>query len=162
MTGLFGSYEATHDPKHFARWKNFVTKTAIVGRAKRRGLGRWDQEWMYGMAAEALMKYYRVTGDLDGAGAVVTCCDSLIKNYWREGQGTKTLHGFTVNCFGYAYELTGDAEHLNKGLVQFKAAAKGYAGRTKSFAQQFRLSPHLLYYLAKDYVPPEPIVKATE
>jgi len=156
MTGLYGSYEQTHDPKHLKRWKDFVYKQGI-GLAKSRGVKKWDQEWMYGMAAEGLMTYYRTTGDLMGAEAVRTCCDSLVSVFWDAGRkATKTLPGFSLICFGYAYELTGDEEYLKKGLGQL--AAMGGASRTKSFAQQFRISPQFLTYLAKDYTPPKPVL----
>jgi len=154
MTGTFGSYEATHDPTHLERWTNYVKKAGI-NLAKSRGIRRWDQDWMYGLAAEGLMTYYRTTGDLAGAEAVRTCCDSLINTFWNEQKkSTKTLPGFSLICFGYAYELTGDEAYLTKGLGQL--AAVGGGSRTKSFAQQFRLSPQFLYYLAKDYEPPKP------
>ena len=158
MTGLFGSYEQTHDPKHLKRWKDFVYKQGI-GLAKSRGVTKWDQEWMYGMAAEGLMTYYRTTGDLMGAEAARTACDSLVANYWDpKRSATKTLQGFSLICFGYAYELTGDEAYLKKGLTQL--AAMGGASRTKSFAQQFRISPQFLTYLAKDYTPPKPVLTA--
>ncbi len=159
MTGLFGAYETTHDPAHFERWKDFVLKRG-VGRALSRGLGKWDQGWMYGLAAEGLMTYYRTTGDLEAAQAVVTCCDSLIKNFWQgPAEGTSSgTRGFTVICFGYAYELTGDESYLIKGLQQLKLTAEAGAGSTKTFAQQFRLSPQFLYYLTGAYQPPKPVI----
>jgi hypothetical protein len=156
MTGLYGSYEQTHDKKHFERWKNFVYRQGI-GLAKSRGTKRWDQEWMYGLVAEGMMAYYRATGDLQAAEAVRTCCDSLIQNYWdAKRNATKTLPGFSLICLGYAYELTGDKEYLKKGLGQL-AAVRG-SGRTKGFAQEFRISPQFLAYLAKDYAPPKPVL----
>ena len=156
MTGLYGSYEQTHDPAHLERWKDFVYKQGI-GLAKSRGTKSWDQEWMYGMVAEGLMTYFRTTGDLMGAEAVRTCCDSLVSVFWDAGRkSTKTLPGFSLVCFGHAYELTGDEEYLKKGLGQL--AAVGGGSRTKSFAQQFRISPQFLTYLAKDYTPPKPVL----
>ena len=158
MTGLYGSYEQTHDPAHLKRWKDFVYKQGI-GLAKSRGTKRWDQEWMYGLVAEGLMTYYRTTGDLMGAEAARTACDSLIATYWDANRSsTKTIQGFTVACFGYAYELTGDEAYLKKGLGQFSAVGGG--SRSKSFAQQFRISPQFLTYLAKDYTPPKPVLTA--
>jgi exo-rhamnogalacturonan lyase-like protein len=158
MTGLYGSYEQTHDPEHFKRWKAFVYKQGI-GLAKSRGTKRWDQEWMYGMAAEGLMTYYRTTGDLMGAEAARTACDSLVSNYWdARRKATRTIQGFTVACFGYAYELTGDEEYLTKGVGQLAAAASRGGSRSKAFAQQFRISPQFLTYLAKDYKLPKPVL----
>lgn len=159
MTGLYGSYEATHKPEHLERWKAFVQQQGIA-LAKSRGTQPWDQAWMYGLAGEGLMTYYRTTGDLEAAEAVRVCADSLIKNFWQENaQATSGgTPGFTVNVFGYAYELTGNEDYLKKGLGQL-AASTG-ADRSKSFAQQFRLSPQFLYYLAKDYQPPKPVLGA--
>jgi hypothetical protein len=156
MTGLYGSYEQTHDKKHFDRWKKLVYGHGI-NLAKGRGTKGWDQEWMYGLVAEGMMTYYRATGDLQAAEAVRTCCDSLIRTYWDDKRkSTKTLTGFSLVCFGYAYELTGDAEYLKKGLGQLNAVGSG--SRTKGFAQQFRISPQFLACLAKDYTPPKPVL----
>ena len=43
--------------------------------------------------------------------------------------------------------------------IMLKSAATDYAGGTKTFAKEFRISPYFLHYLTKDYKPPQAVVK---
>jgi hypothetical protein len=119
---------------------------------------------MYGLAAEGLYNFHRATGDADAAKAAVLAADSLTFCDVNKGMGGSkrgeydNLAGFTVPCWGYAYELTGDAKYLQFGLKRLEITAKSGPGRSKSFAQHARISPQFLYYLANDYQPPKPVV----
>jgi hypothetical protein len=105
------------------------------------------------------MDIYRQTGDAKWAQAVVNCCDSLINVYWiPEKQSVRDLNGYVTQCFGNAYEVTGNEMYLKKGLGELKATSQEYAGGTKTFAQQFRISPYFLDCLTKDFKP-KPVVE---
>ncbi len=120
----------------------------------------WDQYWQYGLPSEAAMRIYRLSGNIKMAQTLVNCCDSLINAYWiSEKQATRDLNGFTVICYGHAYELTGNELYLKKGLHALKATVEEYAGSTKTFAQSFRISPYFLYYLTQGYKPPKPVIE---
>jgi hypothetical protein len=163
MTGLFSAWKSSRDQKYKAVWEQQAKATAAfgIGRGGEKG---WDQFWMYGLAAEGLFNYSRATGDLDAAKAAVFAADSLTfcdvnKTMGKGPRGEyDNLAGFTVSCWGYAYELTGDAKYLKYGLKRLERTAECGPGRSKSFAQHSRISPQFLYYLATDYAPPKPAV----
>lgn len=154
--GLIAAYEQTGDKTYLDEACRWLDKT-LVPRTPQQ---KWDQNWMYGMAAEALFDLYRLTGEDKWARTAVNCCDSLIANYWAsDTEGAKPLCGFITNCFGYAYQFTGNPKYLQKGLIMLKLTSEEYAGGTKTFAQQFRISPYFLVYLTKDYKLPTAVVK---
>lgn len=153
---LTEAYEQTGDKKYLDENINWMNKT-LVPRTPTQG---WDQNWMYGMASEALTDLYRETGDVKWAQTAVNCCDSLINKYWKDDQtGVSPLVGFTLVCFGNAYEATGNETYLKKGLLMLKRAGEEYAGGTKTFAQAFRISPYFLDCLTQDYQPPKPVIE---
>lgn len=153
--GLISAYEQTGDEKFLNEAKNWLDKQLVP----RGPIRSWDQNWMYGLAAEVLYDLYRLTGEAKWAQTAVHCCDSLIKNHWKGDRGAAPLAGFTVNAFGYAYELTGDEDYLKRGLAMLAITSSEYAGSTKTFAQQFRISPYFLVYLTTDYKLPPPVVR---
>lgn len=163
ITGLYMSWRSSRDEKYRKVWAQQAANTAAGGIATG-GRKAWDQFWMYGLANEGLINYFLATGDLNAAKGIQMSSDSLIyldtsKNM---GKGPRSeyngLAGFTVSCFGYAYELTGDAKYLSYGVKRLEETAKCSPGRSKSFAQHSRISPQFLYYLATDYVAPKPVL----
>ncbi|HOX05762.1 MAG TPA: hypothetical protein PK280_05125 [Planctomycetota bacterium] len=163
MTGLYSAWKSSRDEKYRKVWADQVKATTAMGLGKGGDKG-WDQFWMYGLAAEGLFNYSRATGELDAAKAAVTAADSLMfcdvnKTMGKGPRGEyDNLAGFTVNCPGYAYELTGDAKYLKYGLKRLDRTGDSSPGRSKSFAQHARISPQFLFYLASDYQPPKPVV----
>jgi rhamnogalacturonyl hydrolase YesR len=150
------AYEQTGEKKYLDEAVSWMNKS-VGGRGP---TAKWDQDWMYGLPSEALVQIYRHTGDVKMAQTTVNCCDSLINSYWvPERERLQCLFGFTVICFGHAYEMTGNEAYLKKGLSSLKATVEEYAGGTKSFAQGFRISPYFLYYLTKDYQAPKPVIE---
>jgi hypothetical protein len=153
---LILAYDNTGDQKYLDESKAWMIK-AVGSRGPN---GKWDQYWMYGLPSEPLMELYRKTGDVKFAQITVDCCDSLINSYWIEEKGSvRDLNGFTIICYGHAYELTGNDKYLQKGLSVLKVVGKEYAGATKSVAQSYRISPYFLYYLTKDYQPPKAVIE---
>ncbi len=163
MTGLYAAWKSAREQKYRDAWEKQVKATAAMGIARGGDKG-WDQFWMYGLAAEGLYKYARLTGDADAAKAAVLAADSLTHCDVSKAMGGSkrseydNLAGFTVPCWGYAYELTGDAKYLAFGLKRLEITARSGPGRSKTFAQHSRISPQFLYYLAADYQPPKPVV----
>lgn len=153
--GLINAYEQTGDKKYLAEASDWLNKQLVP----RSPLQAWDQNWMYGLAGEGLFDLFRLTGEDKWAKTAVNCCDSLVNKFWKPGKATAPLAGFTLNCFGYAYELTGNEDYLKRGLETLAVANGEYAGSTKTFAQQFRIAPYFFVYLTKDYKLPQPVVK---
>lgn len=150
------AYEQTGEEKYLNEAKAWLTKT-LGGRSP---TANWDQYWMYGLPSEPLMQLYRLTGDVKFAQTTMNCCDSLINTCWVPEKGAvRDLNGFTLICYGHAYELNGGENYLKKGLSVLAVTSKEYAGATKSVAQSFRISPYFLYYLTKDYQPPKPVIE---
>lgn len=155
---LVEAFEQTGDKKYWDESVAWLMKSVGTRGPKR----SWDQYWMYGLPSEPMMDIYRRTGDIQMAQAIVDCCDSLINVHWiPEKQSTRDLNGFTTICFGNAYELTGMDAYFKKGISMLKATSEEYAGGTKSFAQQFRISPYFLHYLTKDYKTPKAVIEKT-
>jgi hypothetical protein len=163
MTGLYSSWKSSRDEKYRKAWEGQAKGTAAFG-LERGGQKGWDQFWMHGLAAEGLYNFFRATGDKDAAKAAVLCTDSLqyCDTNKSMGKGPRgeydNLAGFTVNCWGYAYELTGDAGYLKFGLKRLDRTGDCSPGRSKSLAQHARISPQFLFCLAGDYQPPKPVV----
>lgn len=163
ITGLFMAYRSTRNAKYKNAWQQQAAGTAKGGIATG-GTHGWDQYWMYGLANEGLYNYFRATGDLEAARGVHLSTEGLVYLDVNKQMGKRkrseydNLSGFTVACFGYAYELTGDAKYLQHGLSRLAIAASHSQGRSKSFAQHSRISPQFLYYLCNDYKAPKPVL----
>jgi hypothetical protein len=163
MTGLWMAVRQTRDGKYRNAWEAQAAGTAAAGIGTQ-GTRLWDQAWMYGLACEALYNRWMDAGDTNALLAVRVATDSLIYGDKQKTMGASKrgeyngLAGFTVNCPGYAYELTGDAAYLKYGVERLIMTAENGPGRSKSFAQHARMSPQFLRYLAVDYVPPKPVL----
>ncbi|MCG3178489.1 MAG: hypothetical protein BIFFINMI_00817 [Phycisphaerae bacterium] len=163
ITGLFLAWRASRDAKYKAVWEKQAKATTALG-VGRGGQKAWDQFWMYGLAAEGLYNCFKTVGDLEAAKATVLAADSLMycdvnKTMGKSQRGEYNgLAGFTLAVPGYAYELTGEGKYLKYGLERLAVAATHKVNRSKTFAQQFRISPQFLYYISGDYQPPKPVI----
>jgi hypothetical protein len=152
--GVLSAYQNTHDEKYLDRARFFVEEWGWPWQDRFKG-GFDDQHWMYGLLFEAYAKYISVTGDEKTARYLTKALDALIQEYWEEEKGVGFLPGINLYGFGLGYEITGEKDYLDKGLLLLELLSRPEAegDRVKTFAQNFRSSPYFLKFLTKDYKP---------
>jgi PcRGLX-like N-terminal RIFT barrel domain len=133
---LTAAYDETHDPKYLEGARR-VAHDAMGRIDARRGCYaevhgnlsyRGNVPWMVAQLAEPMYDYYRQSGDIDAAIAVLGMAESIItENCTRGAPGdvfgyshnphfkkTSNYHILIAPAIMYAYELTGDPEFLTQ------------------------------------------------
>jgi hypothetical protein len=152
--GVLSAYQDTHDEKYLDRARFFVDEWAKPWQDEHNGSFD-DQLWMYGLQFEAYDKYFRLTGDKESARYNLRALDAMIAE--QEGDGkwkaASGLSGICLAGYGYAYDYTGEAQYLRRGLDLLERTTEASGDRVKTFAQQFRASPYFLRTLVIGYQP---------
>ena len=166
-----GAYDETHNPRYLDSARRVVhdalgridgqrgTYPEFHGNISYKG----NVPWMCAQLSESLYKYYRQSGDVDAAIAIVGLADSILAenrtrdvpgDVWgyssdphlgKSGLSTYILIAPTVF---YAYELTGDAYYLAHARAMYKLMIQNK--ELNSFRECYWLAPTLLYYLQQD------------
>ena len=166
---VMSAYDETHDPKYLDMAKRIAydslscidrrrgTYSEVHGNISYRG----NVPWMVAQLSQPLYEYYRFSGDIDIAKAVVGLAESMItENCERSKLGD--IYGYSHNphfgkTSGYhiliapailcAYELTGEESFLKHGVAMYKQTI---AERTvNSINNCYWNTPSLLYYLKR-------------
>ena len=166
---LTAAYDETGEPRYLEAARRLAHDA--MGRIdRRRGCYaevhgnlnyRGNVPWMVAQLAEPMYYYYRQSGDVDAAVAVVGMAESILaENRTREVPGD--VHGYSHNphyaknsnyhaliapAILYAYELTGDEYYLTQARAMY---AQMLENRTIESVQNCAWNtPTLLYYLQR-------------
>jgi hypothetical protein len=165
---LVRAYDETWNPKYLAAARR-LAHDAMSRIDRRRGCYsevhgnynyRGNVPWMDAQLMEPLYLYYRQSGDLDAANAVVGLAESLMFEN-TTGAGPGAFEGYSHNphfrpmdssyniliapAIGYAWELTGDGRFA---AAMRDAYARTVAEKTINWvANCYWNTPTLLYYL---------------
>jgi hypothetical protein len=131
LIGLLAVYEATREERYLAACREIVEAVAAFQRED----GNWTMELGFhqgvaplqtGTLLTGLMHYHRVTGEdrgreiflrgIDGFLAAARYPDGAFMYVTTPGYRQIYYSGMTLESFGYAYHLTGDAAYLHAGL----------------------------------------------
>lgn len=164
---LMAAYDETNDAKYLDAAKK-VAHDAIGRIDPRRGCYaevhgnisyRGNVPWMVAQLAQPLYEYYRYSGDVDAAAAVVGLAESIVtENCTRDVLGdvygyshnphfnkTSGYHILIAPAILYAYELTGNDIFLQHGLAMYAQTIR--EGSVNSINNCYWNTPTLLYYL---------------
>ncbi len=130
------------------------------------------QPFMFGLTAEALIKYHALTGDPRILPALKIATDWTWEHTWVAadrsfvyeyfaGQpltsGAPDLNMLVVPVFGWLYEQTGDPLYIQRGDQAFVGGVEGaWLDNGKQFSQNYRWSMDYLDWRDQIPVPPPP------
>ena len=166
---LTAAYDETHDERYLEAARD-LAQDAIGRLDRRRGCYpevhgnlsyRGNVPWMVAQLAEPMYYYYRQSGDVEAAVAVVGMAESILtENRTRGVPGD--VHGYSHNphytknsgyhtliapAILYAYELTGDEYYLQQARAMY---TQMIAERSINHVQNCTWNtPTLLYYLQR-------------
>lgn len=174
MYCLTAAYDETGDAQYLKACRE-VMNDALRHIDRRRGTYvevhgsvsyRGNVPWMGAQLAESLYLYYRQSGDVDAAIALVGLAESILsENRNREVPGD--VFGYSHNPqFGksgdyhvliapavlHAYELTGDPDYLNHAWAMYRQMIRDR--KLNSVRNCYWPAPTLLYYLQRYGEPP--------
>jgi hypothetical protein len=169
LYGLMAAYDETLDPKYLEGAKR-VAHDAMGRIDPRRGCYsevhgnisyRGNVPWMVAQLAEPLYEYYRHSGDVDAAVAVVGLAESILtENASRDVLGD--VHGYSHNpryektsryhiliapAILYAYELTGDGWFLEHARAMYAQTVREET--VNPITNCYWNTPTLLHYLRR-------------
>ena len=120
---------------------------------------RGNVPWMVAQLAQPMYEYYRYSGDIDAAVAVVGMAESILMENCTRGLWGD-VHGYSHNphfkkgsgyhiliapAIFYAYELTGNDLFLKHGCAMYAQTIK--ENSVNSISNCYWNTPTLLYYL---------------
>jgi hypothetical protein len=166
---VMSAYDETLDPKYLDMAKR-IAYDSISRVDRRRGTYsevhgnisyRGNVPWMAAQLAQPLYEYYRFSGDIAIAKAVVGLAESMItENCERSKLGdvygyshnphfgkTSGYHILIAPAILYAYELTGDESFLKHGVAMYKQTIEERT--VNSINNCYWNTPTLLYYLKR-------------
>jgi len=169
LYGLMAAYDETYDAKYLEAAKR-VAHDAIGRIIPGRGCYsevhgnisyRGNVPWMVAQLAEPLYEYYRHSGDIDAAIAVVGLAESiLMENCSRTVLGdvygyshnphfkkTSGYHILIAPAILYAYELTGDKWFLEHARAMYTQTIREKS--VNAINNCYWNAPTLLYYLKR-------------
>ena len=164
---LTAAYDETRDRKYLEGARR-VAHDAIGRIDKRRGCYaevhgnlsyRGNVPWMVAQLAEPMYDYYRQSGDVDAAVAVVGLAESIIAENCTRGvpgdvygyshnphfKKTSGYHILIAPTIMYAYELTGDPQFLTHAEAMYEQTIR--EGTVNSIVNCYWNTHTLLYYL---------------
>ncbi len=166
---LMAAYDETNDPKYL-EGARAVAHDAMGRIDRRRGCYsevhgnisyRGNVPWMVAQLAQPMYEYYRASGDIDAAIAVVGMAESmLMENCTRDIPGdiygyshnphfkkTSGYHVLIAPAILYAYELTGDDVFLEHGRAMYAQTIREKS--VNAINNCYWNVPTLLYYLKR-------------
>lgn len=169
LYGLAAACDETHDAKYRDAARK-LAHDAMTRIDRRRGCYaeihgnvsyRGNVPWMCAQLAEPLYDYYRQTGDLDAAIAVVGLAESILAENRTRGvpgdvfgyshnphfKKTSGYHILIAPAVMYAYELTGDPYFLENARAMYEQTIR--ENTVNSIMNCYWNTPALLYYLDK-------------
>jgi len=169
LYALTSAYDETRDPKYLEGARE-LAHDAMKRIDPRRGTYaeihgnygyRGNVPWMVAQLMEPMYDYYRQSGDLAAAEAVVGMAESILaENRTRGVDGdvygyshnphfkkSSTYHILIAPAVLYAYELTGDDEFLKQGRAMYNQTIA--EGTVNSVMNCYWNTHTLLYYLER-------------
>ncbi|MFC1718108.1 beta-L-arabinofuranosidase domain-containing protein [Candidatus Poribacteria bacterium] len=166
---LMAAYDETNDPKYLEGAKA-VAYDAMGRIDRRRGCYsevhgnisyRGNVPWMVAQLAQPMYEYYRSSGDVDAAMAVVGMAESMIMENCTRGvpgdvygyshnphfKKTSGYHVLIAPAILYAYELTGDDAFLEHGRAMYAQTIQEKS--VNAINNCYWNVPTLLYYLKR-------------
>ena len=164
---LTAAYDETWEPRYLEAARK-VAHDAMSRIDRRRGCYaevhgnisyRGNVPWMCVQLSEPMYHYYRQSGDVDAAIAVVGLAESILtENRTRDVPGdvygyshnphfkkTANYHVLIAPAILYAYELTGDEYYLTNARAMYRQMIR--EKNVNGMRNCYWLAPTLLYYL---------------
>lgn len=166
---LTAAFDETQDPKYLQAAQR-VAHDAISRIDRRRGCYaevhgnisyRGNVPWMCAQLSEPMYEYYRQSGDIEAAVAVVGLAESILtENRTRNVDGdvfgyshnphygkNSAYHVLIAPAVLYAYELTGDEYYLTQGRAMYAQMIRERS--LNDVRNCYWNAPTLLYYLTR-------------
>jgi hypothetical protein len=166
---LTAAFDETNDPKYL-RAAQRVVQDAIGRIDRRRGCYaevhgnisyRGNVPWMCAQLSEPMYEYYRQSGDIEAASAVVGLAESILtENCTRNVPGdvfgyshnphygkNSSYHVLVAPAVLYAFELTGDEYYLTHGRAMYAQMIRERS--LNDVRNCYWNAPTLLYYLSR-------------
>ncbi|MFO7899291.1 MAG: hypothetical protein R6V58_09545 [Planctomycetota bacterium] len=138
---LTEGYRLTEQPATMKMMKRCVQAGARQRKRGGNSFGHSRGQFMYGHAAEGLIRYMWLTGDEDPLKTIRVMNDWLI-----EADKVKKATGNSAMSMAYLWRKTGDEKYRGAAVRLIKWL--GAEHRPKGFGQEFRSVPYAWYYLS--------------